>query len=85
MNFWWAKAGRGLYYLRDRPGARGAAVGKVSSLISEHGGSAFYRAQFEHAEWHISFTERGQPKTIMAMLEAKITERFPDATFTREF
>lgn len=82
---YWSKSGPGVYYLRDHPGGRGAIVGKVWSAISQVGGASIYHAMYDSPDAVINFTERGQPKSVMAMLEAKIVARFPAAVFSKEF
>jgi hypothetical protein len=84
-QLFWAKADAGQYYLRPRRGGLGPAVGRVwKADVGPHSGS-FYHATYDTPEAYINFTERGQPKTVMAMLEKHITARFPDTTFTKEF
>lgn len=44
----------------------------------------FYHAMFDTPDAVINFTERGQPNTVIKMLEVQIVARFPDTIFTRE-
>lgn len=84
MELWWAKACAGSYYLREKPGGRGTSVGKVWKRQTKYGAAHIYDALFDHAGAYITFTERGQPKTIIAMLEGQIIARFPEAVFEKE-
>lgn len=84
MNLFWAKADRGHYYLRTTPGGRGPAVGRVWRADMGSGSGTFYHALYDTPEAVINFTERGQPNTVIGLLEAQIAARFPGATFTRE-
>lgn len=85
MILYWFKVGRGQYYLRDHPGGIGPRIGRVWWADMGQGAStSFYHAMYDTAEAVINFTERGQPKTIMALLEAAIRTRFPDTDFIKE-
>jgi hypothetical protein len=48
------------------------------------GARTFYHALYDSPPAFISFTERGQPKSVIAMLEYRIRARFPEVTFERE-
>lgn len=83
MEFFWRRAGHGLYILRDHPGY-GPGVGRVTSIRTQGSGASIYSAAFDYRGHVLTFSERGQPKTVMALLEADIRKHIPDATFTRK-
>lgn len=84
MKLYWAKACAGQYFLRDKPGRSGPALGRVWWADMGTGAGTFYHALYSTPEAHINFTERGQPKTVIAMLEEQIVARFPEAEFVKE-
>lgn len=84
MTLFWSKACKGSYYLRDKPGGRGTALGRVWTANMGPAAGSFYHAMFDTEDAHINFTERGQPKTVIAMLEERIKARFPEAVFEKE-
>lgn len=83
MHLYWSKAIPGHYYLRAVPGGKGPAVGRVWRADMGAASGTFYHAHYDTPDAVINFTERGQPLGIIAMLEAQIIARFPEATFTR--
>lgn len=83
-QLYWSKAAPSMYYLRDKPGSCGPAVGRVWRHEVRSGTGCFYNALYDTPEAVICFTERGQPNSIIGMLEEQIAARIPGTTFTRE-
>lgn len=84
MILYWAKADKALYYLRTVPGGRGPAVGRIWRADTGIGSGSFFHAMYDTDQAVINFTERGNPATVIGMLEAKISARFPGTVFKRE-
>lgn len=84
ITFYWAKADRALYYVRDNPGGRGPKVGKVWRADMGHASGSFYNILIDYDGHFYSGVERASPITALKFAEARMREFFPDAEFVKE-